>query len=836
MIDLFKEIKQKINGNLPNLIKEMFPEAKESGEWLRVGDMSGEKGTSLAINIREGHFVDHATDEKGDFITLYQLKMGHSKPIDAAKELAQRFGIDINDGARPSHANKGSRKTINNALQRAKPSEPEFKPKPIRVQKDETIPEPKVYQGTNDYGDKVTDTYYYRNPDESIHCIVARYQPHDKEKRKYFKPFHMKDGKWKMGMPETRILYGLEKLTKDCNILLVEGEKAAHAAHKLLGNNYCVLSWPMGSSGAHHKKLDLSPLKDRDILIWPDADKAGLKAAKTLCETLKSTCKRIRYVNVSDDGKGWDLADALEEGMNTEQVIEMGKKLVKIPEENEHVFTIPQTGMYEYNNGVIKEQPIPLDVDLGMSEPPQFEDIPMEAYSEAPQQQTGTSNVVPFEKPKKKIKQHSAKQVGYLQKWTDMGLDIKDNGKEIYATESNIMKIFMQSELSKMVWLDTFHHKIFVKSPGSDEAEEIKDSHATELLIYVQEKFGIYNLAIEKFEKTMAYYAETNKKNEVLEWMDSLKWDGKPRIDGFFPKYMRASDPVDYLNLVSRYFWCSMVSRIYKPGRKADAMVILEGKQGAYKSTACEVIGGKWFKEIHEKIGSADFKLSLKGAMLGEMSELTSMIKSNAKVEQIKGTLSSRMDEFRAPYGRHFQTTPRQCVFIGTTNADNYLGDETGGRRFMPVRCQDIDIEAIKRDRDQLFAEAIERRHESWHDLPSDLTAAQQDMRFSEDSWMESIEDWLDKQNGPCQKLSNQILWRLALGSPNLVSLKPSDHTRIRKIMIKLGYKQSGIRYDKDGKKMRSWVFSDLAKEEQLKYKADLADPINKVTAFDPES
>jgi predicted P-loop ATPase len=136
----------------------------------------------------------------------------------------------------------------------------------------------------------------------------------------------------------------------------------------------------------------------------------------------------------------------------------------------------------------------------------------------------------------------------------------------------------------------------------------------------------------------------------------------------------------------------------------------------------------------------------MQGVWIVEIAELDAM--SRAEVSRIKAFLTRTTDRFRPPYGRYTVEVPRQCVFAGTVNLDTYLRDETGNRRFWPLRCGTIDIEALARDRDQLWAEAVHRFREGaiwWIDDPALLAVAreEQDRRYQADAWEDLIEHWL---------------------------------------------------------------------------------------------
>jgi predicted P-loop ATPase len=229
----------------------------------------------------------------------------------------------------------------------------------------------------------------------------------------------------------------------------------------------------------------------------------------------------------------------------------------------------------------------------------------------------------------------------------------------------------------------------------------------------------------------------------VRDYLEGLTWDGTPRLERMFSDYFGAVHD-EYTAAVGRNWLTSAVARVRDPGCKVDFMVILEGEQGRGKSTAVRVLcGAQWFAEMLESPQNKDFYQILTGRWIIEIPELQAFNKADRN--KIKAAVSAQEDTYRPSYGRYARQFPRQCIFVGTTNDDTYLKDETGARRFLPIRCSDIDLKALAAVRDQLWAEADARfaAGEPYWEFP-ESAVAEQDARFDADAWEEPIIRWLD--------------------------------------------------------------------------------------------
>lgn len=200
--------------------------------------------------------------------------------------------------------------------------------------------------------------------------------------------------------------------------------------------------------------------------------------------------------------------------------------------------------------------------------------------------------------------------------------------------------------------------------------------------------------------------AAANSVHPLRARLSGLVWDGKARLDTWTTKYLGAADTPVHREMGLRWM-LGAVSRAFVPGSQVDTALILEGHQGLGKSTAVRILSLGFFTDELADIGSKDAAMQLHGAWIVELPELDAM--GRAETSRVKAFLTRRSDRYRAPYGRHVAEHHRQCTFVGTVNHNDYLKDETGGRRFLPVETTAIDLVALRADVEQLWAEAVTR-------------------------------------------------------------------------------------------------------------------------------
>ncbi|HOW22822.1 MAG TPA: virulence-associated E family protein [Sedimentibacter sp.] len=221
--------------------------------------------------------------------------------------------------------------------------------------------------------------------------------------------------------------------------------------------------------------------------------------------------------------------------------------------------------------------------------------------------------------------------------------------------------------------------------PWNQMKEGWNDSDNAALKVYISNKYGVYSPT--KTKDAILAVAAERAYHPIKEYLDNLsEWDGIDRVETLLVDYFGATDN-SYTKAVTRKTMVAAVARIYHPGTKFDSVLILNGPQGIGKSTFFAKLAGDWFSDsltltdMKDKSGPE----KLQGYWMLELGELAGMRKTD--VEVVKSFISRCDDKYRASYGVNVESHPRQCVIVGSTNAESgFLRDITGNRRFWPVR------------------------------------------------------------------------------------------------------------------------------------------------------
>ena len=320
---------------------------------------------------------------------------------------------------------------------------------------------------------------------------------------------------------------------------------------------------------------------------------------------------------------------------------------------------------------------------------------------------------------------------------------------------------------------------------GGIKGREVTDQDDLNLIVYIASHYR-FEPSQDTCFKAHTFLAHKHRFHPVKAYLETLEWDGLPRLDFWLREAFRASGPPEYIQAVGRKALIAAVARIYEPGCKFDHMAVLEGDQGEGKSmTLAMLVGQQLFTDSLGDIHNKDVVDQMIGKWLIEVSELDSI--RGREAQAVKAFVSRQVDRVRLSYARRAQDYPRQCIFIGSTNDKEYLTDETGNRRYWPIKVGKARRKWLRENRDQLWAEA-KYRYELGEKLylSKELEAIardEQEKRFEVDVWEGPIKEFIEKAEGYLQTIEIYRGITLSVGTPSM-----SEAKRIGRVMHRLGY------------------------------------------------
>lgn len=401
----------------------------------------------------------------------------------------------------------------------------------------------------------------------------------------------------------------------------------------------------------------------------------------------------------------------------------------------------------------------------------------------------------------KAIGDNGKKVVALIRAWMGQREFITDENDRIIANkEENIVQGLHR--LGVKLNYNQFSERTFVEY--GDYKGVWKDEIRNRIWLDLDREFR-FRPSQDIFDIVCKDQAYANRFHPVRAYLDSLQWDGTARLNTWLTRYAGAADN-DYTNAVGAIVLIAAVRRVRKPGCKFDELLVFESDQGYGKSSALRALcpDDEWFSDdLPLNVDAKQVIEATAGKWIIEAAELSGLRKSQS--EQLKSMLSRQVDgPVRMAYARLPVEVARQFIIIGTTNSHTYLIDQTGNRRFWPVRVSKFDLAALKNDRDQLWAEASyrEAKGESIRlkqDLYSVATMQQERRRF-EDPWEQLLDSAFDVNEK--QRLSPERIWE-ALHIQIERRDEKAQH-RITQIMQRLGFKRMTVRGD-EGKVVKGW-------------------------------
>lgn len=346
--------------------------------------------------------------------------------------------------------------------------------------------------------------------------------------------------------------------------------------------------------------------------------------------------------------------------------------------------------------------------------------------------------------------------------------------------------------------------------PPFENAElgEWTDADDSRLALWLGQTWG-FSPRADIIAQAVFLAADRNRYHEVREYLEALRWDKVPRIRNWTSIWLHAEEN-EYTSLAGYKYLLGALARVMQPGCKMDNVLILEGAQDGGKSSAFRsLFGERWFTDANIVIGDKDSYAVMAGKWVIELAELDALNKSDSSASKRFFTVA--VDTYRPPYAKRAIDVPRQSVFAGTVNFDVYLKDESGGRRYWPIRCGDVlDVAGLTEFRDQIWAEALHeyRRWEEankeaggtiwapWRVLPEEkhLFEFEQEARFEVDVLESRIaRDLKLRPSVTMEEIMDDIL------KIEITKQTPAEQRRVGKVMKRLGWtRQRGTTGDRE--------------------------------------
>lgn len=341
--------------------------------------------------------------------------------------------------------------------------------------------------------------------------------------------------------------------------------------------------------------------------------------------------------------------------------------------------------------------------------------------------------------------------------WLDTLLKAKDGS--LRPLLANIIQILCHDGRWRgALGFDQFAETVMLTAPppylaqkdrAAWQARPLLDTDDSETCAWIQRNYcchtstGVVAEALEVAARRSPFHA-------VRDYLSRLAWDGTSRLDTWLCTYAHAAD-TPFVRAVASKTLLSAIARVMEPGCQADTVLVLEGEQGERKSAFIRALAADrhWFSDDLPDLRDKDARQALRGIWILELGELETLSKS--EVETIKRFISAPSDFYRPSYGRRAQQFPRQTIFIGSTNRETYLKDDTGNRRFWPVRIASCNTEALESARDQLWAEAVVRYHQGeawWLEQAMEAVAREeQAARVEFDDWTVPVMEYAEGRN-----------------------------------------------------------------------------------------
>lgn len=396
---------------------------------------------------------------------------------------------------------------------------------------------------------------------------------------------------------------------------------------------------------------------------------------------------------------------------------------------------------------------------------------------------------------------------------TDQPLPVLDNVVSILRNDERWAGVIAFDEMGGRV--------MKLKPPPFErgEAGEWMDIDDARLEHWLAVTYQLRRLSSDAISKGVLLAADEHRYHEVRDYLEGLAWDKSPRLQRWLFSYLGA-EPSEYAEAIGSKWMVGAVARAMQPGCKMDNVLILEGAQGLGKSAALKVLFHPWFTDAAFEIGSTDGYQIMRGMWCIELAELDSF--GRAEASRSKAFFTRAEDRYRNPYGKKPVTIQRTCVFGGSVNHSTYFKDDTGNRRYWPIKVADgkgvMQLDDLARDRDQLWAEAFQLYKDGfpWWVRASEqsLYEGEQDARALGDAYESRIKRFLQEPKEGADSLNFVRLDQIMQGALHMEPAKMtlSEQQRVGRLMAKLEWKREreareprDYYYCRPGKSLAQW-------------------------------
>jgi predicted P-loop ATPase len=375
----------------------------------------------------------------------------------------------------------------------------------------------------------------------------------------------------------------------------------------------------------------------------------------------------------------------------------------------------------------------------------------------------------------------------------------------IAARISNIVTGLNVPEISGVdIAHDEFQDAIMLAEPGSEEWRLLQDADYVDLRVRLETVGNCEPVPHEMARQAVLAVADRNRMDTAQMWLESLTWDGVERIDTFCHRYW-GTENTEYERAVGGYAWTALAGRIMQPGCQVDMVPVLISKQGRGKSSGVQAMvpAAEHFVELRLDEPDDVIARKTRGVLVAELAEMRGL--RGADQDRVKAFITRRHEKWIPKYREFATAYPRRFLIIGTTNDEEFLPPDEEHRRWLPLHTSRVDVAALKRDRDQLWAEALVRWQVDgiiWRPLDT-LAAPARAAAAGDDAWGEQVADYVFTMPDAMIKLHDVAVHAIGLDHRTITR---AQELRIGRILRALGWSRITARVA-GGRPMKVWRF-----------------------------